>query len=107
MITVCIMDKFEIPCEFDQCKWKSVLCDPATAAKFLEAHIKAKHSVVEQKPILPGAASKSRTERAKRPEIRSEETDEDWAYICKRWGQYKAQCELTGTEVVLQLLECC
>ena len=107
MITVCIMSQFEIPCEFDKCKWKSVLCDPATAAKFLDAHIKAKHSVVEQKPVLSGAASKSRAERAKRPEIRSEETDEDWAYICKRWGQYKAQCELTGTEVVLQLLECC
>ena len=105
--SVCIMPEYQIPCEFDDCAWKSVLCDAATGAKFLEAHIKGKHSQVEDKHTPSAPSSKSRKERARRPEIRSEETEEDWAYILKRWSQYKTQCELTGTDVILQLLECC
>ena len=103
------MPEYEIPCEFDGCVWKSVPCDAASGAKFLEAHIKAKHSpaAVEPKHTPAGPSSKSRRERPKRPEIRSEESEEDWAYIIKRWDQYKTQCELTGSEVILQLLECC
>ena len=78
---VCIMTDFEFPCEFEGCDWKSVPCDPPTGAKFLEAHIKAKHSEVEPKHNPTGGVAKAKVERAKRPEIRSEETEEDWAYM--------------------------
>ena len=46
-------------------------------------------------------------EKAKRPEMASEMSDEDWAYFVSRWEDYKKATALKGDEVIMQLMECC
>merc|ERR1712096_159302 len=46
-------------------------------------------------------------EKAKRPEIAAEMSDEDWNYFLCRWEAYKKATSLEGEDIVLQLMECC
>ena len=43
----------------------------------------------------------------KRPTISSAGTSEDWSYFQSRWGDYVKATKVTGTDKVVQLLECC
>ncbi len=42
-----------------------------------------------------------------RPGITSSGTTEDWQYFKSRWDDYVKATRLTGTDRVIQLLECC
>ena len=48
-----------------------------------------------------------KAERAKRPELAAEVSDEDWNYFLDRWERYKVSTKIAGEEVITQLLECC
>ena len=72
--------------------------------RLLEIHITANHAP-NQTVRTSHAATKP--EKAKRPEMAAEMSDEDWAYFLSRWEEYKKATALTGDEVILQLMECC
>ena len=87
-------------CEFAGCEKVFTYTNVSDYVKLMEAHNKAKHDV-------DGANSSAKPEKARRPELSGEVSDEDWAYFCARFEQYKDACKLTKTEdIVTQLLEC-
>ena len=86
-------------CEFSQCDWK---CDAESLETYLglyKIHVEAKHKT---------AQGSTKVEKAKRPELASEVSDEDWAYFQSRWVEYKKATNLTSSEdILVQLMECC
>ena len=94
-----------VSCEYPDCPgpWKSPEGELDTVVKLLEMHFKSKHISSSQS----SKQSSAKAEKAKRPEIAAEMTDEDWNYFLCRWEAYKKATCLGGEEVVLQLMECC
>ena len=92
-----------VTCEYPGCPgpWKSPEGDLGTVVKLLEMHFASKHQSSKN------SASNSKPEKAKRPEIAAELSDEDWNYFLSRWEAYKKATSLEGEDIVLQLLECC
>ena len=87
-------------CEFKGCEKKFTFTNVSDYVELMKAHNAAKHNG-------GGANSSTKPEKAKRPELSGEVSDEDWAYFCDRFDQYKTACKLTETEdIVTQLLEC-
>ena len=86
----------KLNCKFENCDWKSPDGSLDSVIKLLEIHVNSRDSSVSAKP-----------ERAKRPEIGAELSDEDWNYFLSRWKSYKKSTNLSGEDIVLQLLECC
>ena len=70
----------------------------------LEIHIAARHSNPPKTQPRSGQAF-AKPEKARRPEVASEMSDEDWAYFSSRWVDYKNPTNLQGEEIVLQLME--
>jgi hypothetical protein len=100
------MSETILKCEYKECTWKSDKYTVDVCLKLLEIHIAAKHATAPTQPVkTPSSAAK--TEKAKRPEIAAEMSDEDWAYFLSRWEEYKKATALEGDEVILQLMECC
>ena len=52
-------------------------------------------------------ASISKNAKMKRPSITNGGTSEDWKYFTTRWNEYVQATRITGTDQVIQLLECC
>ena len=69
--------------------------------EFYKNHVKARHSGVST------STATSKAEKAKRPELASDISEEDWSYFKARWTQYKQATGLKGEAVVTHLLECC
>ena len=92
-----------VSCEYPGCPgpWKSPEGELDTIVKLLEMHFKSKHSSTKPK------STSAKAEKAKRPEIAAEMSDEDWQYFLSRWEAYKKSTSLEGEEIVLQLMECC
>ena len=44
-------------------------------------------------------------EKAKRPEMSADMSDEDWGYFVHRWEAYKKATGLEGEEIVLQKMD--
>ena len=86
-------------CEYSECDWK---CEAESLETFLglyKIHVEAKHKT---------AQVSTKVEKAKRPELASEVSDEDWAYFKSRWLEYKKATNLTSAEdILVQLMECC
>ena len=99
------MTETSLKCEYDGCSWSSATAGVEICLKLLEIHITAKHVKVVASSKSSHSAAKP--EKAKRPEMAAEMSDEDWAYFTSRWGEYKKATALTGDDVVLQLMECC
>ena len=58
-------------------------------------------------PVQQDGTSNGKPEKAKRPEMSAEMSEEDWEYFLSRWEHYKIATKLTGGEaVVIQLMEC-
>ena len=87
-----------LDCEFDTCSWTSPKGDLATVVKLYEMHLKVKHSSVQ---------NVSKPEKAKRPDLAAEMSDEDWMYFTSRWAEYKKATGLSGDDIITQLMECC
>ena len=85
-------------CEYDDCNWEVETENLEQYITLLKMHVDARHKQ---------HAASSKAEKAKRPELTSEVSDEDWSYFTSRWTQYKKATGLTGEDIVTQLLECC
>ena len=94
-----------LQCEFSGCTWVSEKVEIELCIRLLEIHVKAKHTEPKNSAKTTNYAAKP--EKAKRPELSAEVSDEDWAYFISRWAEYKKATGLEGDEVVLQLMECC
>ena len=86
-------------CEFEDCDWKVEADTVADCLGFYKLHVTARHQASNI------AASKA--EKAKRPELAPDISEEDWTYFQARWTQYKKATGLKGDDVITQLLECC
>ena len=87
-------------CEFSDCQWVQNTDNLETFATLYKIHVSAVHR-------QPTASSNAKAEKAKRPELSSDVSDEDWAYFTSRWEHYKKAANVTGDDVVTQLMECC
>ena len=92
----------KLKCEFSECTWTSHEGELDTVVKLMEMHFAAKHQPAKAAKVTSGKA-----EKAKRPEIAAEMSDEDWAYFLSRWSAYKKATSLEGEDIILQLMECC
>ena len=89
-----------VQCPIENCEYQTPDVDPVVAAALIAAHptIHASpHSVV---PVV-------KAEKVKCPGILSSGTTEDWQYFRSRWNDYVRATKLSGTDWVIQLLECC
>ena len=100
------MAKTTLDCEWSDCPWVSKEASVETCLRLLEIHVAANHPNAAQTTARPSHAN-VKAEKARRPEMASEMSDEDWAYFLSRWADYKRATSLQGDEVVLQLMECC
>jgi hypothetical protein len=101
------MAKVTLDCEWKDCEWVSKETTVETCLRLLEIHIRANHPITEVPQPSRPSQSTAKPEKAKRPEIASEMSDEDWAYFISRWEDYKKATGLQGDEVIMQLMECC
>ena len=92
----------KLNCEFSDCPWISPEGDLAIVVKLMEMHFSANH-----KPGQVAKVTAVKAEKAKRPEIAAEMSDEDWAYFLSRWTAYKKATGLEGDDIIMQLMECC
>ena len=87
----------QLDCEVENCSWKSAKGALPDVVKLYEIHLKVKHS----------SQNASKPEKAKRPELAAEMSDEDWVYFKARWVDYKKATGISGTDIITQLMECC
>ena len=87
-----------LECEYETCSWRSAKGSLPDTIKLYEIHLKVKHSSAKNAP---------KPEKAKRPELAAEMSDEDWVYFKSRWSDYKKATAISGDEIVTQLMECC
>ena len=85
-------------CEFEGCGWKLETDNLEHYISLLKIHVDARH---KQQTVS------AKAEKAKRPELTSDVSEEDWTYFESRWKHYKKACGLTAEDTVTQLLECC
>ena len=87
-------------CEYQDCAWSLETDDLVTYVELLKIHVNANHATAPN--------NSSKPEKAKRPELGSDVSDEDWSYFISRWKEYKKATNLQGDEeIVSQLMECC
>ena len=82
------------------CAWSVTTENLETYVELLKLHMQANHAQV-------AANSSSKTEKAKRPELGSDISEEDWSYFKSRWKEYKKATNLKGEDIISQLMECC
>ena len=88
-------------CEYPDCEWTFEDSDIKSYLELLARHCDANHP--RDAPV-----EKTKPEKAKRPELASDISDEDWSYFTSRWERYKKMTKLTENEdITNQLLECC
>ena len=92
------MSEETLKCEYDNCQWISAKGCLSDIIKLYEFHMKVKHSSVQ---------NVSKPEKAKRPELLADTSDEDWVYFKARWEEYKKATGLSGDDLIIQLMECC
>ena len=86
-------------CEFEGCDWKVEADTVSDCLGFYKLHVTARHP--------DNGAATSKAEKAKRPELAPDVSEEDWSYFKARWTHYKQATGLKGDDIVTQLLECC
>ena len=70
-----------LECEFDDCSWVSKKSQIEICLRLLEIHVSAKHAPPKIVPKPKPSSSSVKPEKAKRPELSAEVSDEDWAYF--------------------------
>ena len=89
-----------VGCPIEGCEYETPDVDAVVAAALITTH------ATVHKSASPDAAT-ARVEKVKRPNISSAGATEDWQYFKSRWNDYVRATKLTGTDKVIQLLECC
>ena len=85
-------------CEYDKCLWELKTDNMEHYVTLLKVQVDARHKQ---------HATSAKAKKAKRLELASDVSDEDWSYFTSRWTQYKKATGLTGEDIITQLLECC
>ena len=86
-------------CPFNDCQYSIPAgTDPAVVVQLLHMHQNAAHT----RPTVSINA-----EKVSRPKVKAGGSSEDWEYFSSRWSEYNQATRLTGTDCVVQLLECC
>ena len=89
-----------IPCGYPTCTYTTGELPSAAAAAALNSHT-AWHAQ-QQSMSAP-----AKVEKVPRPIIETICTTEDWSYFQSRWTEYKSATQITGQELITQLLACC
>ena len=89
----------EYECPYPTCSFKTKDITDELAAVMLKMHADGMHSTNQQKP--------AKVESVCLPIVAAGGTSEEWAYFLTRWSDYKTATNLSGTEQIIQLLECC
>ena len=87
-------------CPITGCPYETPDTEPVVAAALITVHATT-HSMAGVSAATP------RAEKVKRPNVSSAGTSEDWQYFRSRWEDYVKATKLTGTDRIVQLLECC
>lgn len=77
--------------------------DAAVLLALLDLHARTDHSAAA--PQVPQPHIKP--ESVKRPTVSASGTEEEWQYFLQRWTTYKQATQLTGDQIIFQLLETC
>ncbi|KAF0287263.1 hypothetical protein FJT64_014293 [Amphibalanus amphitrite] len=86
-------------CPFEDCSYSIAEdTDANVVVQLLRMHEAASHA----RPSVSFTADKVR-----RPQVSAAGSSEEWTYFLSRWTDYKEAVHLTGSDCVLQLLECC
>ena len=89
-----------VKCPIVGCPYETPDTEAVVAAALITGHATA-HSV------SGASAATTRVEKMKRLTISPAGTSEDWQHFTSRWEDYARATMLTGTDKVIQLLECC
>ena len=89
----------QVKCPFPGCTYSTDDISDELAATLFKIHAQGAHGASSHRP--------AKVESVRRPNITTGGTSEDWSYFLTRWNDYKTATQLSGTDVVIQLLECC
>ena len=90
-----------VNCPIDNYTYATPDSDAVIAAALLTTH------AITHTPTNQQRVNVAKTQKVKRPSISSAGTSQDWKYFETRWADYKQATNITGSEVIVQLLECC
>ena len=88
----------KVQCSFPDCPYTTDNLPAELVLKLLDIHA-GSHATPPQPTV--------KIERVHHPTISSAGTSEEWQYFQTRWGEYMAATKISGTDRVIQLLECC
>ena len=86
-------------CPVPGCEFSTEDVKDELAAILFKIHADAAHSTSPQRP--------AKAESVRRPSVCTGGTSEEWSYFVTRWTDYKTATQLSGTDIIVQLLECC
>ena len=72
------MPEVTYQCEFPECTWETKTSTVSDYVALYQIHVKARHPDT-------GAAASSKAEKARRPELNADTSEEDWSYWSTRW----------------------
>ena len=90
-----------VQCPIDGCSYETPDLSDTIVAALITAHSSC-HNRPTSNVEVP-----SKVEKVKRPTISPAGTSEEWEYFISRWQDYKYATKISGSDTIIQLLECC
>ena len=90
----------KIKCQFTGCDWAAEHASEAVAIAILTSHSQNHRG-------NPAAATKQKTPKIERPEVKQDISDEEWQSFESEWTRFKRCTEMSAEEVADQLFQCC
>ncbi|GFO35992.1 RNA helicase [Plakobranchus ocellatus] len=97
------MADFKFPAHDCTTTWPAATA-PKVLLKLIDMH---ERTTYPSTVSTPSPVSNIKAEKVKRPVISAAGTSEEWAYFQQESSDYMAVTNLSGSDVVCQLLECC
>ena len=85
-----------VKCPVPTCDYQTDDLDAVIVAALITAH-----------NVTHANASSKKVDKLKRPTISTSGMSEDWEYFKTRWDDYVRGTNISGGQVVIELLECC
>ena len=85
-----------VKCPVPTCDYQTDEKDAVIVAALITAH-----------SVTHANATSKKVDKLKRPTISTSGTSEDWEYFKTRWDDYVRGTNISGGQVVIELLECC
>jgi cytochrome c oxidase assembly factor 6 len=92
----------EVGCPYPDCTFNTADVSEALAITILKIHASGAHP-----STAPAPHNDAKVEKVRRPSITTAGSSEEWSYFLSRWDDYTGATKITGTDHVVQLLECC